>query len=130
MNNMSDSLITRLSRMFLTLAKAYLAVCVSSAADSGEVDKPIVTGPRAISWRDEGQTIWVNGPDGRQKVRAYPGTQLSDNPVLMLWIHGDLDPGAEPGVEEPIPCPRGDCPRPLGWGRDHCGPFGPASAGH
>ena len=93
---MSNSLITRLSRMLLTLAMAYLAVCFSTAADSGEVDRPVVTEPRALSWRDEGQTIWVNGPDGRQKVRAYPGAQLSDNPVLVLWIHGDLDPGAEP----------------------------------
>ena len=48
-----------------------------------------------LSWRDEGQAIWVNGPDGKLKVRAYPSAQLSDHPVLVLWIHGDLGPGAE-----------------------------------
>jgi len=52
-------------------------------------------GPRDSAWRSEGQTIWIAGPDGQLKVRAYPSARISEHPVLVLWIHGDLDPWAE-----------------------------------
>jgi alpha-beta hydrolase superfamily lysophospholipase len=68
-----------------------LGVSANTEASPARAQPP----SRVLSWRDEGQAIWVNTPDGRLKVRAYPSAQLNDHPVLVLWIHGDLDPGAE-----------------------------------
>jgi len=71
-----------------------LGVLADSAKTEASPERPS-SAPRLLSWRDEGQAIWVSGPDGKLKVRAYPSTQLSDHPVLVLWIHGDLGPGSE-----------------------------------
>lgn len=46
-------------------------------------------------WRLQGQIIWANTPDGRIKARAYSSAHLSRDPVLVLWLHGDLGPGSE-----------------------------------
>jgi pimeloyl-ACP methyl ester carboxylesterase len=51
--------------------------------------------PPLPPWSSEGQRIWVDAPDGRLKTRAYASARTTDHPVLLVWLHGDLDPGAE-----------------------------------
>jgi pimeloyl-ACP methyl ester carboxylesterase len=81
--------------MSLTLAIASLTLSFMAVADNGSAAQPIVPAPPVLSWRDEGRAVWVNSPDGKLKVRTYTSAQLSDHPVLVLWIHGDLGPGSE-----------------------------------
>jgi pimeloyl-ACP methyl ester carboxylesterase len=96
MANMSGRPERRFILTALTLAMASLSLSFIAVADGSSADQSIGTAPSVLSWREEGQAIWVQGPDGKLKVRAYPSAQLSEHPVLVLWIHGDLDPGAEP----------------------------------
>jgi pimeloyl-ACP methyl ester carboxylesterase len=65
-------------------------------AGAEALGQPTPSAAQVRSWRDEGQVIWVDAPDGRLKVRAYTSGVMTDHPVLVLWIHGDLGPGAEP----------------------------------
>jgi len=80
-------------RLLTTIALgAGLALCLVA----GTLAQNPNQGPSDGPWRREGQTIWTSAPDGMIKVRTYPGAGITDHPVLVLWIHGDLDPWAEP----------------------------------
>src|SRR5688500_5925750 len=39
---------------------------------------------------DGGLTRWIDVPAGRLKTRVYTGTLMSDSPVLVLVLHGDI----------------------------------------
>jgi alpha-beta hydrolase superfamily lysophospholipase len=39
---------------------------------------------------DGGATRWIDVPAGRLKTRVYTGTRVSESPVLVLVLHGDL----------------------------------------
>jgi pimeloyl-ACP methyl ester carboxylesterase len=53
------------------------------------------TAPSLPAWKGEGQVVWTQAPDGRVKARVYSSARLSERPVLVVWLHGDLGPGSE-----------------------------------
>jgi predicted esterase len=43
-----------------------------------------------------GKALWVDIPSGRLKTQVFQSTRLSDHPVLVVLVHGDIpDPGGQ-----------------------------------
>lgn len=42
------------------------------------------------SWTSQGETVWIDEPNGRLKTRVYRSARLSPSPVLILVVHGDI----------------------------------------
>lgn len=80
------------------IAWALVLIVCAGLLDAAAPDQKVKPAPPSPSpsWRRDGQVIWTNAPDGRVKARAYPSGRLSDHPALVVWLHGDLDPGSEP----------------------------------
>jgi len=67
------------------------ALLIASNA-SGQTANAVSSVP---AWKREGQVVWTHSPDGPVKSRVYSSARLTDHPVLVVWLHGDLGPGSE-----------------------------------
>lgn len=76
----------------LRIVLAVVAAAVIGASALALANKPASPLP---AWRRDGQVVWTDAPDGRVKARVYSSARLSADPVLVVWLHGDLGPGSE-----------------------------------
>lgn len=74
----------------LRIVLAVVAAAVIGAGALALANKPASPPP---AWRREGQVVWTDAPDGRIKARVYASARRSTDPVLVVWLHGDLGPG-------------------------------------
>lgn len=74
--------------ILLRLATAS-AVAIIAGAVSAQVPPPPADLAKA-PWFSEGRTVWIDIPAGRLKTRVYEAARISEHPVLVVLVHGDI----------------------------------------
>jgi pimeloyl-ACP methyl ester carboxylesterase len=70
-----------------------IALAASTSVARSEPLPPLPPPPADLStipWFREGQTVWIDIPAGRLKTRVYQSARLSERPLLVVLVHGDL----------------------------------------
>ena len=76
----------------LALSAAFALTAGLAAAEPAQLP-PLPPPPSDLSkipWFQEGQTVWIDIPAGRLKTRVYQSARLSEHPVLVVLVHGDI----------------------------------------
>jgi pimeloyl-ACP methyl ester carboxylesterase len=73
------------------LALAGLFALLASAAAAQPAPQPFSAAELAKQpWFTQGQDVWIAVPGGRLKTRVYKSARLSEHPVLVVLVHGDI----------------------------------------
>ena len=83
---------TRMKPLWTGAGLALLSALLIASNAWAQADKAVSSLP---AWKRGGQVVWTQAPDGRVKSRVYSSDGLTEHPVLVVWLHGDLGPGSE-----------------------------------
>ena len=72
------------------LKLAILAAVIACWAGAPILAQPGPASANGRSWTSQGETVWIDEPNGRLKTRVYRSARLSPSPVLILVVHGDI----------------------------------------
>jgi pimeloyl-ACP methyl ester carboxylesterase len=63
---------------------------MSLATNLASSQQPTHPPSRQAPWFAEGKTVWIDTAPGPLKARVYQSARLSERPVLLVLVHGDI----------------------------------------
>src|SRR5262245_45957684 len=76
-----------------------LAAVVALASSLASAQQPAVPPSPQAPWFSVGKTVWIDTAAGPLKTRVYQSSRLSEQPVLLVLVHGDI-PDPRQGLYE------------------------------
>jgi predicted esterase len=74
----------------MAMRLALLLFALAAAPAACAPGPPSTTPFTADGWRSSGEKVWIEVPGGRLKTRLYRSAKAGPDPVLVVFVHGDI----------------------------------------
>lgn len=67
-----------------------LAAAIPLTTNLASGQQPTQPSSKQAPWLAEGKAVWIDTATGQLKARVYQSARLSERPVLLVLVHGDI----------------------------------------